>query len=38
VAVTTQLAEAGKLMGIPVYDHLILAGSGYTSLAARGLM
>ena len=38
VAVTKQLVEAGKLMGIPVHDHLILAGGGYTSLAERGLM
>ncbi|HEX9951374.1 MAG TPA: JAB domain-containing protein [Rubricoccaceae bacterium] len=38
VAVTKQLVEAGKLMGIPVHDHIILAGRGYTSLAERGLM
>lgn len=38
VAVTKQLVEAGRLMGIPVHDHLILAGSGYASLAERGLM
>jgi len=38
VAVTKQLVEAGKLMGIPVHDHLIIAGTGYTSLAERGLM
>jgi DNA repair protein RadC len=38
VAVTKQLVEAGKVMGIPVHDHLILAGTGYTSLAGRGLM
>ena len=38
IVVTKQLVEAGKLMGIPVHDHLILAGRGYTSLAERGLM
>ena len=38
VAVTKQLVEAGKMMGIPVHDHLIIAGRGYTSLAERGLM
>jgi DNA repair protein RadC len=38
VAVTKQLIEAGRLMGIPVHDHLILAGRGYTSLAGRGLV
>lgn len=36
--VTRQLVEAGKLMGIPVHDHLIIAGTQYTSLAERGLM
>jgi DNA repair protein RadC len=38
VAFTKQLVEAGKVMGIPVHDHLILAGTGYTSLAEHGLM
>ncbi|WP_457653444.1 RadC family protein [Rhodocaloribacter sp.] len=38
VRITRQLVEAGKLMGIPVHDHLIIAGNGYTSLAERGLM
>ena len=28
VAVTKQLVEAGRVMGIPVHDHLILAGRG----------
>lgn len=38
VRVTRQLVEAGRLMGVPVHDHLIIAGDGYTSLAERGLM
>ena len=38
VAVTRQLVEAGKVMGIPVHDHLILTDHGHTSLAERGLM
>lgn len=38
VAVTKQLCEAGKVLGIPVHDHVIIAGRGYTSLAERGLM
>ncbi len=38
VAVTKQLVEAGRVMGIPVHDHLILTGDGYTSLAERGVM
>ena len=38
VAVTRQLVEAGKVMGIPVHDHLIITDHGHTSLAERGLM
>ena len=38
IRVTRQLVEAGRLMGVPVHDHLIIAGAGYTSLAERGLM
>ncbi len=38
VRVTKQLVEAGRLMGIPVHDHVIIAGGTYTSLAERGLM
>ncbi|HET6569362.1 MAG TPA: DNA repair protein RadC [Rhodothermales bacterium] len=38
IRVTRQLGEAGKLVGIPVHDHLIIAGTAYTSLAERGLM
>ena len=38
VAITRQLVEAGKVLGIPVHDHLIIAGRAYTSLAERGLM
>lgn len=36
--ITRQLVEAGRLMGIPVHDHLIIAGDRYTSLAERKLM
>lgn len=38
IKITRQLVEAGHLMGIPVHDHLIIAGTTYTSLAERGLM
>ncbi len=38
IRITRQLVEAGKLMGIPIHDHLIVAGNGYTSMAERGLM
>ena len=36
--VTRGLAEAGRILGIPLHDHLIIAGSTYTSLAERGLL
>lgn len=39
VAITKQLVEAGKLMGVPVLDHLILCSlDAYTSLSERGLV
>jgi DNA repair protein RadC len=38
VRITRQLAEAGKMMGIPVHDHLIIAGTEHTSLAERGVL
>jgi len=38
IRITRQLVEAGKLMGIPVHDHLIIAGRQHTSLAERGVM
>jgi DNA repair protein RadC len=36
IAVTRQLVEAGRVMGIPLRDHVIIAGDGFTSLAERG--
>ena len=38
VRITRRLAEAGRLMGIPLHDHLIIAGTGFTSLAERGVI
>ena len=38
VAVTKQLREAGALLGIPLHDHVIIAGRTHTSLAERGLL
>ena len=38
IRVTRQLVEGGKILGIPVHDHLIIAGRSYTSLAERGLL
>lgn len=33
---TKRLREAGQLLGIPVLDHIIIAGDSYVSLAERG--
>ena len=38
IRITRQLVEAGKLMGVPVHDHLIIAENRFVSLAERGLM
>lgn len=39
-AVTRQLVDAGRLLDIPVYDHVILGGGGerYVSFAEAGLL
>ena len=36
--ITKQLVDAGRLLGIKVYDHIILAGDSYRSLADEGLL
>jgi len=38
ISITKQIVEAGKIIGIPVHDHIIFAGTTYTSLAERGLV
>jgi DNA repair protein RadC len=38
VAITKQLVESGKVLGIPVHDHIIVAGGTFTSFADRGLV
>jgi DNA repair protein RadC len=35
---TQVVRRAGELMGIELYDHLIVAAAGYTSLRERGLL
>ena len=37
VAVTSQLRDAGELLGIEVLDHVILAGRRHVSLKEQGL-
>ncbi len=38
VKLTTRLADAGRLMGIEVLDHIIVTRGGYTSFKERGLL
>jgi DNA repair protein RadC len=38
VEFTHSVRRAGELMGIELYDHLIIARGGYTSLRERGLL
>ena len=38
VQLTERIAKSGKLLGIPVDDHIIIAGDGYTSFRAKGLI
>lgn len=37
-AVTRQLADAGRLLDIPLYDHVIIAGDKHFSFSAGGLL
>ena len=37
-AVTRQLVDAGRILDIPVYDHVVLAGNRFTSFAEAGLL
>ena len=37
-AVTQQLAAAGRLLDLPLYDHVIIAGDKFVSFATAGLL
>jgi DNA repair protein RadC len=37
-AITKQLVEAGKIIGIAVHDHIIVAADKFTSFAERQLL
>jgi DNA repair protein RadC len=37
-AVTRQLVEAGRIIDLPVYDHVIIGGDNYFSFAEAGLL
>jgi len=38
IQITRQLIEASKIIGIPVHDHIILAGNSFTSFAEKGIL
>ena len=38
IQLTKRLVESGKLLGIPIDDHIIIAGDGYTSLRTKGII
>ncbi len=38
VQITKKLVETGKIMDIPIFDHLIIAGNSFTSFVERRLM
>lgn len=37
IMVTQQLVESGRLLGIPVRDHVVLGDRSYVSLRERGI-
>ena len=37
-SVTQQLAAAGRLLDVPLYDHVIIAGDRFVSFATAGLL
>ena len=38
ISITKKIVEAGKLLDIPVFDHLIIAGNTFTSFVERRLL
>ncbi|WP_244405220.1 RadC family protein [Ignavibacterium album] len=38
IVITKKLVEAGKIMDIPIFDHIIIAGNNYTSFVERRLI
>jgi DNA repair protein RadC len=38
IQITNQIAEAGRLLGIVVHDHVIIGREGHVSLKAKGLI
>jgi DNA repair protein RadC len=38
IAITKKLVETGKILDIPVFDHIIIAGNSFTSFVERRLI
>ncbi len=38
IQITARIAEAGRLLGITVHDHVIVGREGHVSLKAKGLV
>ena len=38
IAITNRIAEAGRLLGITLHDHVIIGKEGHVSLRAKGLV
>lgn len=38
LSITKQIVDAGRLLGIPVHDHIIFTDDSYTSFAEKGLI
>lgn len=38
IEITNRIAEAGRLLGISVHDHVIIGREGHVSLRAKGLI
>lgn len=38
IQITNRIAEAGRLLSITVYDHVVIGKEGYVSMRARGLV
>ena len=38
IEITNRIAEAGRLLGVTVHDHVIIGREGHVSLRAQGLV
>lgn len=38
ISITRKIVDSGKIMDIPVFDHIIIAGNGYTSFVEKRIL